>query len=238
MDLAFRVEFKYICTILHDYRVIIGVVVGPPRGLLVFSQRRGLWTLSGAAGTFERSPRLLPSASRPPSSSSAPPPRPFSAALAGSQARVSRQAEWRLLGGCWARGAGARIPGRRLGPPSSWALPGGGRVARGAGRAAWPLLRLPSPKLRSPLGPDSLMIQRILPGRQSWGEGAGAERRGQQADAATGARAGIRATTKAAAAHRARRPLPSSRGSRCMGPGGRSCCVEPRRRRTPQAGWG
>ncbi|KAM5252179.1 rho-related GTP-binding protein RhoQ isoform 2-T2 [Hipposideros larvatus] len=64
------------------------------------------------------------------------------------------------------------------------------------------------------------MIQRILPGRQSWGEGAGAERRGQQADAATGARAGIRATTKAAAAHRARRPLPSSRGSRCMGPGG------------------
>nr|XP_033694584.1 methyl-CpG-binding domain protein 2-like [Tursiops truncatus] len=33
-------------------------------------------------------------------------------------------------------------------------------------------------------------------------------------------------------------PLPSGGGNRCMGPGGRPCCAEPRRRRTPQAGWG
>lgn len=75
------------------------------------------------------------------------------------------------------------------------------------------------------------MIHRILRGRPGRGEGAGAEQRGQRADAATGARAGIRAATEAAAAPRARRPLPSGGESRCMGPGGR-------RRRTPQAGWG
>lgn len=83
------------------------------------------------------------------------------------------------------------------------------------------------------------MIQWILLGRPGRGEGAGAERRGQRAGAATGAWAGIRAATEAAAAPRARRPLPLGGGSRCMGPGGRPCCAERRRRRrTPQAGWG
>lgn len=81
------------------------------------------------------------------------------------------------------------------------------------------------------------MIQRILLGRLGRGEGAGAERRGQRAGAATRAWAGIRAATEAAAAPRACRPLPSGGGHRCMGPGGRPCCAE-RRRRTPQAGWG
>ena len=62
---------------------------GPPRGLHVFSQLRGLGTLLGAADTFARSPRLRPRAGlRAPSpsltflpatpllgSSSTPPPR-------------------------------------------------------------------------------------------------------------------------------------------------------------------
>lgn len=81
------------------------------------------------------------------------------------------------------------------------------------------------------------MIQRVLLGRPGRGEGAGTERREQQAGKATGVRAGIQAGTKAQAAPRARHPLLSGRGSRCMGPGGRPCCAE-RRRRTPQEGWG
>jgi hypothetical protein len=81
------------------------------------------------------------------------------------------------------------------------------------------------------------MIQRILLGRPGLGEGAGAERRGQRAGAATGAGAGIRAVTQAAAAPRARRPLPSGEDNHCMGPGGRPCCAERRRRRQTPA-WG
>lgn len=56
------------------------------------------------------------------------------------------------------------------------------------------------------------MIQRILRGKPGWGEGAGAERRGQQAGAETGTRAEIRAVTEAAASPRARRPLPLGGG--------------------------
>lgn len=153
------------------------------------------------------------------------------------------------------RPAGAQRPGRRsrwrarAGAPHSGAAPGtallrarrgGDRGPRGAGTAAWPLPSLPSPKLRSPPGPDSLMIQRILLGRPGRGAGAGAEQLGRRAGAETGARAGIRAATEAAAAPRAHRPLPSGGGSRCMGPGGRPGGAERRRRRrrSPQAGWG
>lgn len=220
-----------------------------PRGLLI-SQHLGLWTLPGAAGTFARSPRLLPGAplpapspaspSSPPSSSSAPPP-------CASSPLPSRGVQLGPAG--WARGGRGRGRSRwraRAGAPHSGEAPrtallraqrGGGPGLRGAGTAAWPLPSLPSPKLRSPPGPDGLMIQRILLGRPGRGAGAGAEQLGQRAGAETGARAGIRAATEAAAAPRARRPLPLGGGSRCMGPGGRPSCAE-RRRRTPQAGWG
>lgn len=118
MDLAFRVKFKYICIILHDYCVIIGVVVVPREASLsspsigAFGRFPALRALSrGALGSSQAlsSPPPAPaSPSSPPSSSSfsAPPPRPLSSALAGSQARVSRQGGVAATGG--ARGAGAR----------------------------------------------------------------------------------------------------------------------------------
>lgn len=124
---------------------------------------------------------------------------------------------------------------------------GGGRGGAGRAEPPGPSPPLPSPpppspKLPTPPGPDSLMIRRILLGRPGRGAGSGAERPGQQADAASGARAGsgaaIEAAAAAAAAPRARRTFPSGEGNRCMGPGGRPCCAERRRRRTPQAGWG
>lgn len=80
MDPAFRVQFKYICIILHDYCVIVEVVVVPREASSASSKHRGLWTLPGAAGTCATSPGLLPgSGPRPrpsPARGSAPRPRP------------------------------------------------------------------------------------------------------------------------------------------------------------------
>lgn len=239
MHPAFWVEFKYKCIILHEYCVIAGVVVVPQEASSspstgAFGRFRALRALSRRALGSSPAPPPPP----PPPPRLAPPLRLRAAARRGVQ-RGGR----RSPGGCargreraGRRGRAARTRGRRLGPPSSGAA-GRARDPLGAGKAAWPLPSLPSPKLRSPPGPDSLMIQRILQGRPGRGRGAGAERLGRRTGAAAGARAGIRAVTEAATAPRARRPLPWGRGSRCMGPGAQPCCAA-RRRRTPQAGWG
>lgn len=97
---AFRVEFKSICIILHGYCVIVGVVVAHQEASLsspstrAFGRFRALWALSrGALGSSLALPSRPPPPALPisPPCFSAPPPRPLSAALEESQARVSRR---------------------------------------------------------------------------------------------------------------------------------------------------
>jgi hypothetical protein len=239
---AFQAEFKY----THLYNVAElrhrGSRRDSPKGLHVSSGHRGLRTLPGFGRTFARSPGLLPSGCP-----RAPPPAPIlpdtgrlllglRARLPGSQAWVSGRSARRAR----ARGAPHSGAARTALPhPPSPAQEGGGRSGAGRAEPPGPSPPPPSPKLPTPLGPDGLMIRRILLGRPGRGAGSGAERRGQQAGAASRARAGSGAEIEAAAAApRARRTFSSGQGNRCMGPGGRPCCAERRRRRTPQAGWG
>lgn len=152
MDLAFRMKFKYICIILHDYCVIIGVVVVPREAsssspsIGAFGRFRALRALSrGALSSSQAlsSPPPPPaSPSSPPSSSSfsAPPPRPLSSALAGSQARVSRQGGVAATGG--AQGAGRGSPHLGEAPRSALLQ---GRAARGPERARGGESRLAPP---------------------------------------------------------------------------------------------
>eukprot|EP00071_Canis_lupus_P050378 XP_531808.3 rho-related GTP-binding protein RhoQ [Canis lupus familiaris] len=84
MDPAFRVQFKYICIVLHDYCVIVEVVVVPREASSASSKHRGLWTLPGAAGAapgrelwsnFGGAPSPPPPGALPPPGP-APPPGP------------------------------------------------------------------------------------------------------------------------------------------------------------------
>lgn len=122
------------------------------------------------------------------------------------------------------RARGARhqgAAGTALPPAPSTAQAGGGRSDAGRAEPPGPSPPPPSPKLPTPLGPDGLMIRRILLGRPGRGASSGAERRGQQAGAASRARAGRGAAIEAAAAAPgARRTFPLRSGEPLHGAGG------------------
>lgn len=168
MDPAFRVEFKYICIILHDYCVIVGVVVVPQEAsssshsIGAFGRFRPLRVLSrGALGSSRPLPwRPPPPASSSSSplllgSSSSPPPLPSRGVEPGRAGRAERRPRAGSRAQEPAGGGAGRAAGSGEAPGPALLRSGAGRGprrARGGESRLAPPLCCPPQSCRLPRG--------------------------------------------------------------------------------------